>query len=349
MPSLLDTLTWLIDVPSPYGHEERLCDELERHFADHPTTRVGNGLVVGERTGKPLLLLVGHIDTVPHQGQPPAFVADGRLHGLGASDMKSGVAVMIHLLEDPDVAAGPYDVIGVFYDREEGPVEENQLRTILTAVPWLADAEFGVVLEPTNLDLEEGCNGAMNITLRFHGRSAHSARPWLGENAILKATALLDKFASLEPRPVEINGLTFYEVMGPTLASGGIARNIIPKDFELNVSYRFTPDRTLEQAEAHFRDFVGDLADEIVFVDRAPSGPVPEHNAHLERLETVSGAGRQPKQGWTDVARLAEYGVPAINYGPGETALAHQVEESVPIEHLDVAFGVLKRWLVEAH
>ncbi|NND84912.1 MAG: succinyl-diaminopimelate desuccinylase [Acidimicrobiia bacterium] len=347
MASLLDTLTWLIDVPSPYGSEERLCDELEQYFAGHPVTRVGNGLVVGERTGKPLLLLVGHIDTVPHQGQPPAYVEGDRLHGLGASDMKSGVAVMMHLLEDPDVDAGPYDVIGVFYDREEGPIEENQLRTILTAVPWLTDAEFAVVLEPTNLDLEEGCNGAMNITLRFEGRAAHSARPWLGENAILKATALLDKFAALEPRPVEINGLTFYEVMGPTLASGGIARNIIPKDFEVNVSYRFTPDRTIEQAEEYFRSFVGDLADEIVFVDRAPSGPVPEHDPHLERLEVISEAQRQPKQGWTDVARLAEFGVPGINYGPGETALAHQVEESVPIDHLDTAFGVLKRWLTE--
>lgn len=347
MSSLLDTLTWLIDVPSPYGSEERLCDELEEFFAGHPVTRVGNGLVVGERTGKPLLLLVGHIDTVPHQGQPPAHVEDGRLHGLGASDMKSGVAVMIHLLEDRAVADGPYDVVGVFYDREEGPIEENQLRTILTAVPWLTDAEFAVVLEPTNLDLEEGCNGAMNITLRFEGRSAHSARPWLGENAILKATKLLDRFAAWEPRPVEINGLTFYEVMGPTLASGGIARNIIPKDFELNVSYRFTPDRTVDEAEEFFRSFVGDLADEVVFIDRAPSGPVPEHNAHLERLEAISAARRQPKQGWTDVARLAEFGVPGINYGPGETALAHQVEESVPITHLDTAFSVLRRWLTE--
>ena len=345
---LLGTLTWLTDILSPYGHEEALCDALTQRFSDHPIQRVGNGLVVGERTGKPLLLLVGHIDTVPHQGQPPAFVEDKRLHGLGVSDMKSGVAVMIHLLESPAVEAGPYDVIGVFYDREEGPVEENQLRTILTAVPWLCDAEFAVVLEPTDLQLEEGCNGAMNVTLRFKGKSAHSARPWLGENAILKATRLLDRFAALAPRPVVIRGLTFFEVMSPTMASGGVARNVIPRDFELNVSYRFTPDRTLEEAEAYFREFVGDEADEIVFVDKAPSGPVPEHNNHLARLERISSAERHPKQGWTDVARLAEYGVPAINYGPGETAQAHQVEESVPIGNVTVAFDVLERWLTEA-
>ncbi len=343
--SLLDTLTWLIDLPSPYGHEEELCNALEARFVGHPVTRVGNGLVVGERTGKPLLLLVGHLDTVPQQGQQPAHVADGRMHGLGTADMKSGVAVMVHLLESAAVRAGPYDVVGVFYDREEGPIEENQLRTVLTAVPWLCDAEFAVVLEPTDLHLEEGCNGAMNITLRFHGRSAHSARPWLGENAILKATRLLDKLAAHEPRPVVIRGLTFFEVVSPTLAAGGVARNVIPKDFELNVSYRFTPDRTMDEAEEWFRSFVGDLADEIVFIDKAPSGPVPDHNDHLERLERISGAARHPKQGWTDVARLAEYGVPAINYGPGETALAHQVEESVPIANLDVAFDVLERWL----
>lgn len=342
---LLDTLAWLIDHPSPYGHEEALCAAIEQRFAGRPLVRVGNGLVVGERTGRPILLLVGHIDTVPHQGQPASFVEDGRVHGLGASDMKSGVAVMIHLLEDGDVAAGPYDVIGVFYDREEGPIEENQLRTILAAVPWLCDAEFAVVLEPTDLNLEEGCNGAMNVTLRFHGRSAHSARPWLGENAILKATRLLDKLRAAEPRPVTIRGLTFYEVMSPTLAAGGIARNVIPGEFELNVSYRFTPDLTLEQAEDRFRSFVGDLADEVVFVDRAPSGPVPDHNDHLERLERISGAARHPKQGWTDVARLAEYGVPAINYGPGETAQAHQRAESVPVGNLDVAFDVLSRFL----
>lgn len=343
--NLLDTLTWLVDIPSPVGHEEALCTALADRLSGHPSTRVGNGLVVGERTGRPLILLVGHIDTVPHQGQPSAFIEDGRLHGLGTSDMKSGVAVMIHLLESAAVREGPYDVIGAFYDREEGPVEENQLRTILTALPWLADAEFAVVLEPTDLQLEEGCNGAMNVTLRFHGKSAHSARPWLGENAILKATRVLDKLAALEPRPVVIRGLTFYEVASPTLAAGGVARNVIPKDFELNVSYRFTPDRTIDEAEEWFRSFVGDLADEVIFIDRAPAGPVPEHNEHLDRLERISGAQRHPKQGWTDVARLAEFGVPAINYGPGETALAHQVEESIPVANLEVAYDVLQRFL----
>ncbi len=346
--TLIDTLTWLIDHPSPYGHEEALCSALEERFAGMPLIRVGNGLVVGERTGRPMLLLVGHIDTVPHQGQASAHVVGDRLHGLGASDMKSGVAVMIHLLESAEVRSGPYDVVGIFYDREEGPIEENQLRTVLTEVPWLCDAEFALVLEPTDLQLEEGCNGAMNVTLRFHGRSAHSARPWLGENAILKASRLLDKLAALEPRPVEIKGLTFYEVMSPTLAAGGIARNVIPSRFELNVSYRFTPDLTVDQAEERFRAFVGDLADEIIFIDRAPAGPIPDHNPHLDRLQVLSGAERHPKQGWTDVARLAEYDVPAVNYGPGETALAHQVGESVPIGNLGVAFEVLERWLTEA-
>ncbi len=188
MTDLLDTLIWLVDVRSEIGQEEQICNELEGRFSatyNHDeVTRVGNGLVVGRCVGNPLILLVGHIDTVPYQGQPKAYVADERLHGLGASDMKSGVAVMIHLLEDPAVIDGPYDVVGVFYDKEEGPIADNQLATILDSVPFLTDAEFGIVLEPTDLNLELGCNGAMNALVKFHGRSAHSARPWLGENAI---------------------------------------------------------------------------------------------------------------------------------------------------------------------
>ena len=345
--TLTETLQWLVDIPSPYGHEAEICSAIgERLTSSHPDDsmqRVGNGLVAGHREGRPLMLLVGHIDTVPHQGQPPAYINDGRLHGLGATDMKAGVAVMLHLLEDEAVRLGPYDVVGVFYDREEGPVEENQLRTILDAVPWLSEAEFGIVLEPTDLQLELGCNGAMNIAVRFHGKSSHSARPWLGENAIDKALPLLNKLAERGPVAHVQGGMEFLEVMSPTLARGGVARNVIPKDFEFNVSYRFPPTLTVAEAEAKFREFAAE-ADELEFVDRAPAAPVPDGNPHLDRLESITRAPQHPKQGWTDVARLAEYGIAAVNYGPGETALAHQVEESVELANLDVVFGHLREF-----
>jgi succinyl-diaminopimelate desuccinylase len=306
--------------------------------------RLGNSLIVGKRSQRPLILLVGHIDTVPAQGQGPARIEAGRVVGLGASDMKSGLAVMVHLLEDPSVRLGPYDVVGLFYDREEGPVDENGLEPVLRQAPWLAEAEFAIVLEPTDLELQVGCNGTINATVRFEGHAAHSARPWLGENAITKAGSWLADLHTCRPESVIIEGLEFKEVFSVTTAAGGITRNVIPARFDLNLNYRFAPDKTLDEAEARLRE-VAAVADVIEIVDRAPSGPVPRDNPHLERLAALSGAVRTPKQAWTDVARLAQYGIPAVNYGPGETAQAHQAAESVAIANLPVAFEALRRFL----
>jgi len=345
--ALIETLSWLVGVKSPIGFEEELCDLIEERLGGLPVQRVGNGLVVGQRTDRPLILLAGHIDTVPHQGQPAPYVEAGRMHGLGTTDMKSGLAVMIHLLEDAEVQSGPYDVVGLFYDQEEGPVLDNQLSTIMETVPWLCDAEFGVVLEPTDLEIEVGCNGAINVILRVHGKSAHAARPWNGVNAITKAIPMLQALEEFADRPVEIDGLVFHEVMNPTLVKGGVARNVLPKDFEVNVNYRFPPNCSLAEAQERLRAVVGAYVDEIEFTDLAPSGPVPAHNQHLDRLEAVSGAKRHPKQGWTDVAQLAQFGVEAINYGPGDPSLSHQVEESVELSNLGTAFGVLKAFLTQ--
>jgi succinyl-diaminopimelate desuccinylase len=344
--TLVETLAWLVDTPSPYGDEGALADALEvRLGARLPFARHGNGLVVGKPTGRPLLLLVGHIDTVPAQGQGPSRLVDGRLHGLGASDMKSGLAVMVHLLEDPGVHEGSHDVVGVFYDREEGPLADNRLGPLLLAEPWLTGAEFAVVAEPTDLAVEVGCNGALNVLCHFDGRPAHAARPWHGENAIHRAAGLLAKLAAWGPRDVDIDGLVYREVMGATLAEGGVSRNVVPGHFQLNVNYRFPPTLTVAEAEERFREFVGDDADRLEVTDKAPAGPVPTGNPHLGRLAALTGTGLHPKQGWTDVARLAEHGVPAANYGPGETAQAHQVGESVPVANLEVAFEVLRRWI----
>jgi succinyl-diaminopimelate desuccinylase len=346
--NLTDTLVWLVDTPSELGEEEALCTALIQRLAGRydgdSLVRIGNSVVVGKPTGKPMILLVGHIDTVPSQGQPAAFERDGLLYGLGTTDMKAGVAVMLHLLEESAVRNGPYDVVGVFYDGEEGPADGNNLERVLQTLPWLSDAEFGIVMEPTDLRIEVGCNGAINATVRFVGRSAHSARPWLGENAITKAGGWLAELHGREPELFEVDGLEFREVFSVTKASGGIANNILPPTFTINLNYRFPPVFSTEEAVGRLR-LLALAADEVEVVDRAPAAPVPEGNPHLDRLVAVTGAGRAAKQGWTDVARLAVYGVPAVNYGPGIVAQAHQVDEHVPLANLEVAYQNLLRFL----
>jgi succinyl-diaminopimelate desuccinylase len=199
-------------------------------------------------------------------------------------------------------------------------------------------------MEPTDLRLELGCQGTVNATVVFEGVASHSARPWLGENAITKAAPWLAEMAARVPRTVTVAGLEFRETFTVTTASGGVANNVVPAHFEVNVNHRYPPDRTVEQAEATVRS-AARAADRVEIVDLAPAAPVPEDDPHLERLARVSGAERTGKQAWTDVARLAARGVPAVNYGPGETAEAHRATESVAAGNLQVAFDALKAFL----
>ena len=348
--TLLDTLAWLVDIPSVIGEEGPLCEALAGRLGDtyreEDVRRTRNSLVVGSRTGRPLVLLVGHIDTVPWQGQGPAHVEGDRLYGLGTSDMKSGVAVMIHLLEDRSVREGPYDVVGVFYDAEEGPDDGNGLEPVLQRFSWLSEAEFSVVAEPTDLELQLGCQGVVNATVRFQGRAAHSARPWLGENAVTKAGSWLANLHARAPEPFEVAGLTFYEVFSVTRATGGVANNVIPSTFDLHLNYRFPPHRTGADALARLAEITAG-ADSVDIQECVDGAPVPEGNPFLERLITIAEAPVTPKQAWTDVARLAKYGIPAVNYGPGEVSQAHQANESIPIANLDPAFETLRRFLTE--
>lgn len=345
MSDFRETLTWLVDVPSVTGDEARICTEIATRL--YPAlgldgvVRLGDSLVAGRRTGRPVLLLAGHLDTVPSQGQAPAFVEGDRVYGLGAADMKGGLAVMIHLLEDPGVQAGPYDVIGIFYAGEEGPSSGNQLEEVLTKAQWMYKAEFAVVLEPSDGELQLGCNGIINATVSFEGRSAHSARPWLGENAVTKAGEWMTALHQLDPVEVEIDGMVYREVMSVTRASGGIANNIIPPRFDLNVNYRFPPTRSLKEAEAFLAEMCLE-ADGFVITDSAPAGPVRLDTPFVKKLAEASGAPKAAKQGWTDVARFGVYGVAAVNYGPGETAQGHQLGESVALADLDKVFESLR-------
>jgi len=346
---LIATLRWLVDIPSVTGSEDRIATGVAERLLPvwdvKGVQRIGNSLVVGERTGRPLISLYGHLDTVPEQEENRGSHEEGgRLYGLGTSDMKAGLAVMVHLLEDASIRNGAYDVIAVFYDSEEGPFNENGLIDVLEQESWLKESEFAIVLEPTALRLELGCNGSMNGDVVFRGEAAHSARPWLGDNAITKAGGWLSALHEREPRVEILEDLEFREVVTVTRANGGIANNVVPAEFRLNINYRFPPSLTVDDAKVRLRSIAAD-ADDLRIHDAAPAGLIPEANEHLVRLEHLLGGERFPKQGWTDVARLTELGIPAVNYGPGDPALAHRVGEWVRLADVEVAYEVLRCFL----
>lgn len=341
--SVLDALIEIIDVPSVTGAEDELCSLLERRYSHLATRRVGNSLIVGEPDPDGFYALYGHIDTVPVQGDPTARIEGDNLVGLGASDMKSGIAVMMELLEDASLEPVK-PVVYVFYAAEEGPMDGNELGAVLDAFPWLTEAQFSVVLEPTDLNVEIGCNGAINADVVFTGKSAHSARPWLGENAVTKAGSWLASLHDRQPEVVDIDGLEYREVFTVTMAAGGIANNIIPPEFTVNLNYRFPPIYSMDEAIERLHAVAAD-AHRVVIKDRASAGAATPSHPEVVRLQALAGGARKAKQGWTDVARLTDRGAVAVNFGPGIVAQAHQVGEYVPIDNLDAALTVMRRFL----
>ena len=343
--SLLDSLIEIVNIPSVTGNEDELCSWLHARYTDrYPTIRIGNSLVVGHpgpATG--FVVLYGHTDTVPVQGDPTARVDDDRLVGLGTTDMKAGLAVMMELL-DTGVREDDGSLVCVFYDAEEGPAADNGLEAVLDTATWLTDADLSIVLEPTDLNLELGCNGVLNADVIFAGATSHSARPWHGENAVTKAGEWLAVMHAREPELVMIGDLEYREVFSVTKASGGIANNIIPGEFVINLNHRFPPVYSIDEAEERLRG-VADAADEIVIKDRAPSGSVDLDHPGVQRLDGLIGRERLAKQGWTDVARLTSRGAVAVNYGPGLVSQAHQVGEYVPIENMSIVYDVLEEFL----
>jgi succinyl-diaminopimelate desuccinylase len=335
LTDLVETLAWLVDIPSVTGEEARLCDAVSERLADLPQQRIADSLVVGEPI-EGSIILAGHLDTVPAQGESRSRVEAERVHGLGATDMKAGLAVMVHLLEE----LGPGKVAGVFYAGEEGPLAGNQLGPVMEQAPWLRAATAAVVLEPTDRAIEAGCQGAINADVVFIGEPAHSARPWLGENAVTKAAGFLARMGSLQPERHVISGLEFLEVMSVTTAHGGVARNVIPGEFVMNVNYRFAPDREPDAAVERLLELCSE-ADRVEVTDVAPSGSVDLDHPFFRSLIEKTRAPLQGKQGWTDVAQLTAAGVPAINFGPGEPSLAHKPGESVRISDLSWVYESL--------
>lgn len=348
--SLAERALELIRLPSVIGNERAIADHVEAwakgRFGASGVLRVSHSLAVGRRDDpRPALTLVGHLDTVPENpdGTEPRIVGD-RLIGLGASDMKGSLAVMMALADALPLEALPFNLRLVFYEREEGPYLESGLGPLFDAAPELTQAAFTIAMEPTDGAVQVGCVGSLHARLTFEGQAAHSARPWQGKNAIHAAGPLLLELGARGRREVVSGGHTFFEVMSATLAKGGRARNVVPDHFELNLNYRFAPGKSVEAAQADVLALAAGRCT-VAFTDLAPSGRVCADNPHLARLVELSGRPAEAKQAWTDVARLSAWGLDAVNYGPGETAQAHQRGESAPIAALENAYEVLRRLL----
>jgi succinyl-diaminopimelate desuccinylase len=347
MTRLADTLFWLCSIPSPIGEEKALCDALETRLRGvGAVRRIGDSLVasIREGTGGPRVALVGHIDVVRTEHDGPVRVEGDRLYGAGSADMKSGLAAMLELLDSGFARQAKVDLTMVFYAREEGPFAENELGAVLEQAKDLANVDLAVCLEPSDNKLQLGATGSLHAEVTFIGKTAHSARPWQGENAIQKAGTFLTELAGRAPREVVLDGLTYRTVTSVTLAQGGRGRNIIPDRFQLNVNHRFAPDTSLEQAEREVEQLVGGRA-EVRFTDRSPAAPPFAEHPLVVALRQSGVATVEPKQAWTDVARFAQLGVPAVNFGPGEQSQAHQRNEWTSLSKLEAGVGILERWL----
>lgn len=347
---LLDeTLVQLCSVASPIGEERALCDVVQARVSAlalaASVRRYGDSVVVPLTRGRgPRVALVGHLDTVRTENGPPRIEGD-RCFGAGASDMKSGLAVMLVAAETMSLVDLPCELTLVFYAREEGPFSENELGLVLDSDPELRFVELAVCMEPSDNKLHLGCVGSIHATVTFEGRTAHSARPWEGRNAITRAGAWLAELDALSAKEVVIGGLRYRSVMTVTQAHhGGRGRNVVPDRFTLNLNHRFTPDRSLDQAKQDLLALVGERA-HVEFTDLSPAAPPAADHPLVGALVAAGVRAVEPKQAWTDVARFAQLGVPAVNFGPGENAQAHQKNESTSLRLVHEGYRIVTRWL----
>ncbi|GAA3697174.1 succinyl-diaminopimelate desuccinylase [Zhihengliuella alba] len=345
----------LINIASVSDDERPLADAVEAALAALPHLTVhrdGDSLVARTELGRPeRIILAGHLDTVPlptsegSRGTVPAsWTADERgdvLYGRGATDMKGGVAVQLALaaaLADPN-----RDVTYVFYDHEEVEGYKSGLGRLYRNAPELLGGDFAILLEPTNGTVEGGCNGTIRFRVTTHGRAAHSARAWMGENAVHGMADVLTRLAVHRPVTVDVDGLAYRESLNAVRISGGIAGNVIPDHCEVEINYRFAPDKGPDDAEAYVRALLPGY--ELERTDAAAGArPGLTHPAAAAFVATV-GQEPKPKYGWTDVSRFSEAGVPAVNFGPGDALLAHTDDEHVPAQAVRDCYSALHRWL----
>jgi succinyl-diaminopimelate desuccinylase len=292
------------------------------------------------RSDRPLVLLAGHLDTVPPQDNLPGQIEGETVFGLGASDMKGGVAVMLELADWATTAELGLDLGFLFFTREELPADESPVPGFLAESPEAREAQLVIVLEPTDNELHVGCVGNLNAQLTFHGTSAHSARPWTGENAIHLAAAALAPLAGLDPVDVEVDGLVFREVISAVAIEGGIADNVVPDRCVARLNYRYAPGRSREQAEARVRELAGDA--ELEILGNSPPAHVVVDRPLVTRLREAGELDVKPKQAWTPVAQFAEAGLDAVNFGPGATRYAHKADEQIAVSELQRTYDTLR-------
>ncbi|WP_460800641.1 succinyl-diaminopimelate desuccinylase [Microbacterium sp. GXF6406] len=347
--SSVDLTRAICDIPSVSGSETALADAIEESVSplEHlEVIRHGNTIVARTNLGRAQrVAIAGHIDTVPiNDNVPTRFIdVDGEpnLWGRGTVDMKAGVAVQLKLaaeLIDPAI-----DITWMWYDNEEVAASLNGLKLLADEHPELFAADFAILGEPSNGEVEGGCNGTMRALVRTYGVRAHSARAWVGENAIHAAAPVLARLSEYRAKEVAVEGLVYRESLSAVRIDGGVAGNVVPDLCEIEVNYRFAPSKSAADAEAHLRKVFEGF--ELEITDFA-EGARPGLDAPMaQQFVSAVGAQPRPKYGWTDVARFSALGIPAVNYGPGDPLLAHHDEERVPLDQIDAVEQGLRAWL----
>jgi len=347
--SSADLTRAICDIPSVSDDETTLADAIFAAVAELPHLEVfrdGDTIVARTQLGRAQrVVIAGHIDTVPINANLPTreIVVDGEpmIWGRGTVDMKAGVATQLTLAAE--LVAPRVDITWMWYDHEEVAAELNGLTRLAATRPDLFDGDFAILGEPSNGQVEGGCNGNLRAVVRTHGVRAHSARAWIGDNAIHHAAPILQRLAEHDPADVEVEGLVYREGLNAVRISGGVAGNVIPDLCEVEVNYRFAPSRSTEEAVAIVERFFAGF--EVEIIDLA-GGARPGLDAPLAReFVAAVGAEPRPKYGWTDVARFSALGVPAVNYGPGDPSLAHHDEERVPVAQIEAVERGLRAWL----
>ncbi|MBD8477920.1 succinyl-diaminopimelate desuccinylase [Microbacterium sp. CFBP 8794] len=347
--SSVDLTRAICDIASESGDETTLADAIEAAVSAYghlEIIRDGDTVVARTQLGRDRrVVIAGHIDTVPINRNLPVedreINGEAFLWGRGTVDMKAGVAVQLKLAAE--LVAPPVDITWMWYDHEEVDSSLNGLGRLSRNRPDLFAGDFAILGEPSNGEVEGGCNGTLRALIRTDGVRAHSARSWIGENAIHKAAPILARLAEYRAREIEVEGLVYREGLNAVRISGGVAGNVIPDACEVEVNYRFAPSRDAEAAERVVRDVFTGFDIEIVDV---AEGARPGLDAALAQdFVTAVGATPKPKYGWTDVARFSALGIPAVNYGPGDPHLAHHDEERVPLAQIDAVERGLRAWL----
>ncbi|WP_051944961.1 succinyl-diaminopimelate desuccinylase [Streptacidiphilus rugosus] len=335
----------LVDIPSVSGSEKAIADVVERALLKLPhltVERDGDAVIARTNLGRAeRVVLAGHLDTVPIADNLPSRVEGDLLYGCGTSDMKAGVAVQLRIAAT--VPEPNRDITFVFYDCEEVEARRNGLGRLARNHPdWLA-ADFAVLMEPSNAQVEGGCQGTLRAEIRTTGQRAHSARSWLGENAIHKAAPILTRLAAYEAKRVEIDGLEYHEGMNAVRIEGGVANNVIPDECMVVVNFRYAPNRSPEEATAHVQEVFEGF--DVVVTDFAagalPGLSQPAAAAFVEATSTTPAA----KFGWTDVARFSALGIPAVNYGPGDPNYAHKRDEHCSLSAIEETEKRISAWL----